>query len=141
MSHLHGDSEPLKIGTLEMGHSLVRLLIRSRRSCICLLRTARFARTLRWPLRSSAHSLPSSWETDSCLLNERVNFKQFQPIVPCHHKLVHKLEFCIRLSLHDARVLVVQLCVRVCVIHFQSISAVKKRVFEDAKQKHYGHMV
>ena len=51
-----------------------------------------------------------------------------------------QLEFCITLSLHDTRALVVQLCVRVCVIHFRSISVVKKRVFEDAKQKHYGHM-
>ena len=46
------DSGDLKIRTLVMGHSLIRSLVRPRRSLVRLLRTARFARTLR-----CAHSL------------------------------------------------------------------------------------
>ena len=48
-----------------LGHSLVRSLVRSHRSLIRWLRTARFARALRCAhsfARSLTHSLPSSWE-------------------------------------------------------------------------------
>ena len=51
------DSDKPVIGTLELGHSLVRSLVRSHRSLIRLLRTARFTRALR-----CAHSFPSSWD-------------------------------------------------------------------------------
>ena len=53
-------SEPRKIGTLVLGHSLVRSLIRPHRSLICLLRTARFAHALHCAhsfVRSLARSL------------------------------------------------------------------------------------
>ena len=58
ISMLHSDPECLEIATLVMGHSLVRSLVRSHRSLVRLLRTARFARALR-----CAHSLPSSWDS------------------------------------------------------------------------------
>ena len=48
------------------GHSLNRLLVRSHRSLIRLLRTARFARALRCAhsfARLLTHSLPSLWES------------------------------------------------------------------------------
>ena len=48
----HSDSGDLGIGTLVLGHSLIRSLIHSHRSLIRLLRTARFVRALR-----CAHSL------------------------------------------------------------------------------------
>jgi len=63
---LHSDPECLEIATLVMGHSLVRSLVRSHRSLVRLLRTARFARALRCAhsfARSLAHSLPSSWDS------------------------------------------------------------------------------
>ena len=52
---IHSDSEIPVIGTLKMGHSLIRSLICSHRSLVRLLRTARFAHALRslthsWPL-------------------------------------------------------------------------------------------
>ena len=53
-----------------LGHSLLRSLIRSHRSLIRLLRTARFARALRCThsfARSLTRSLRSSWESDLCL--------------------------------------------------------------------------
>ena len=53
-----------------LGHSLLRSLVRSHRSLIRLLRTARFARALRCAhsfARSLTHSLRSSWERDLCL--------------------------------------------------------------------------
>ena len=52
-----------------LGHSL-RSLVRSHRSLIRLLRTARFARALRCAhsfARSLTRSLRSSWESDLCL--------------------------------------------------------------------------
>ena len=52
-----------------LGHSLVRSLVRSHRSLIRLLRTARFARALRCAhslARSLTHSLPSSSERGLC---------------------------------------------------------------------------
>ena len=55
-----------------MGHSLVRSLICSHRSHICLLRTASFTR-----------SFVRSWERGVCLWKEFINFIQFQPIVKC----------------------------------------------------------
>jgi len=63
---LHSDPECLEIATLVMGHSLVRSLVRSHRSLVRLLRTARFARALRCAhsfARSLTHSLPSSWDS------------------------------------------------------------------------------
>merc|ERR1711951_261612 len=63
-----------------LGHSLLRSLVRSHRSLIRLLRTARFARALRCAhlfARSLTHSLQSSWERDLCLRIKCVNFIQF----------------------------------------------------------------
>ena len=68
-----------------LGHSLLRSLLHSHRSPICLLRTARFARALRFAhsfARSLTHSLRSSWERGFCLWNKRVDFIQFQPTEP-----------------------------------------------------------
>ena len=42
----HSDSRDHEIGTLVMGHSPIRSLVRSHRSLVRLLRTARFARAL-----------------------------------------------------------------------------------------------
>ena len=53
----HSDSESLEIGTLVLGHSLVRSLVHSHRSLILLLPTARFTRAL---IRSLARSLTRS---------------------------------------------------------------------------------
>ena len=53
-----------------LGHSLLRSLVRSHRSLIRLLRTARFARALRCAhsfARSLTRSLRSSWERGFCL--------------------------------------------------------------------------
>ena len=68
MGRMHCDSEPLKIGTLVMSHSLIRSLVRLHRSLTRLLRTARFillpslARCcIHSFARSLTHSLPSSW--------------------------------------------------------------------------------
>ena len=66
------------------GHSLLRSLVRSHRSLIRLLRTARFARALRCAhsfARSLTRSLRSSWERGFCLQNERLDFISFEPIV------------------------------------------------------------
>ena len=52
---LHSDSETLEIGTLVLGYSLVRSLVRSHRSLIRLLRIARAS--LRSFVRSLTHSL------------------------------------------------------------------------------------
>ena len=51
----YGPKQP-RIQTEVLGHSLVRSLIRSHRSLVCLLRTARFARAHRYT-HSLAHSL------------------------------------------------------------------------------------
>ena len=62
----HSDSKLLEIGMLVMGHSLIRSLVRSHRSLVRLLRTARFARALRCAhsfARSLTHSLLSSWDS------------------------------------------------------------------------------
>ena len=67
-----------------LGHSLLRSLVRSHRSLIRLLRTARFARALRCAhslARSLTHSLRSSWGSGFCLQNERVDFISFEPTV------------------------------------------------------------
>ena len=69
-----------------LGHSLLRSLVRPHRSLIRLLRTARFAHALRCAhsfARSLTHSFPGSWESCSCLWNERVDFIQFQSTVNC----------------------------------------------------------
>ena len=72
-----------------LGHSLLRSLVRSHRSLIRLLRTARFARALCCAhslARSLTRSLRSSWERGLCLRIERVDFIQFRPTVrfpPC----------------------------------------------------------
>ena len=65
-----------------LGHSLLRLLVRSHCSLILFLSTARFARELRCAhsfARSLTHSLRSSWERALCLWNERVDFISFLP--------------------------------------------------------------
>ena len=69
-----------------LGHSLLRSLVRSHRSLIRLLRTARCARALRCThsfARSLTRSLRSSWERDLCQSIECVDIMQFQPIVTC----------------------------------------------------------
>ena len=66
MPPTHSDPKLIEIASLVMGHSLVRSLVRSHRSPVRLLRTARFARALRCAhsfARSLTHSLPSSWES------------------------------------------------------------------------------
>ena len=52
----HCGPEPPRILTEVLGHSLVRSIVCSHRSLICLLRTTRFARALR-----CAHSWVSEW--------------------------------------------------------------------------------
>ena len=64
---MHYGLEQQKIQTAVLGHSLIRSLVRSHRSLICLLRTACFARALRCA-HSFARSLtlltPSLWESE-----------------------------------------------------------------------------
>ena len=77
MGRMHCDSEPLKIGTLVMSHSLIRSPVRSHRSLTRLLGTACFARApLRSFARSLIHLLPNSWDNGisffsnfQCVLN------------------------------------------------------------------------
>ena len=74
MGRMHCDSEPLKIGTLVMSHSLIRSLVRLHRSLTRLLHTARFillASLARCYVRSLARSLsfPSSWDNGIFLSN------------------------------------------------------------------------
>ena len=67
----------------ELGHSLLRSLIRSHRSLIRLLRTARFARAFHYA-HLLAHSLtPELMGKWLCLWNERVDFIRFQPTIQC----------------------------------------------------------
>ena len=65
-----------------LGHLLLRSLVRSHRSLIRLLLTARFARAHSFA-RSLTHSLQSSWDCGFCLQNERVGFISFEPTVQC----------------------------------------------------------
>jgi len=89
---LNGESLPRRtVGPMTMkstrrvlGHSLLRSLVRSHRSLIRLLRTARFARALRCAhsfARSLTHSLQSSWESGFCLRTGCVDFISFEPTV------------------------------------------------------------
>ena len=69
-----------KLTHIVLGH----LLVRSHRKLICSLCTAHFARALRFAhlfARSLTHSLPSWWESGSCLWDERFDFMLFQPTV------------------------------------------------------------
>ena len=66
----HGGSKEYKINARVLVHSLLLSLVRSDRSLIRLLRTARFARALRCThsfARSLTRSLRSSWESGLCL--------------------------------------------------------------------------
>ena len=66
----HSDSGDLEIGTLIMGHSLIRSLVRSHRSLVRFLRTARFARAL-----CCAHSFAPE------LLGQKNIFVQFLSVL------------------------------------------------------------
>ena len=63
-----------------LGHLILHSLVRSHRSLIRFLRTARFARALR-RTHSFARSLRSSLESGFCLWIERVDFTSFLQIV------------------------------------------------------------
>ena len=62
----HSDLEPLKIGTLELDHSLLRSLAHSLAPLTHSLCTARFACALHYAhlfVSLFAHSLGSSWDS------------------------------------------------------------------------------
>ena len=88
-----------------LGHLLLRSLVRTHRSLIRLLRTARFARALRCAhslARSLTRSLRSSWECDLCLWNECVDFIQVETTV---HSLLRSIFAGITYSFACSRVL------------------------------------
>ena len=73
---MYSDSEPLEIGTLVLGHSIVCLPVCSHHSLIRFTRALRCAHSF---ARSLTHSLRSSWERDLCLWIECVDFS-FNPL-------------------------------------------------------------
>ena len=64
----HSDLGDHEIGTIVMGHSFIRSRVRSHRSLVCLLRTARFACAL-CCAHSFARSLLSSWDSEISLFD------------------------------------------------------------------------
>ena len=111
MGRMHCDSEPLKFGTLVMGHSLIRSLVRLHRSLTRLLRTARFillpslARCCVHSFaRSLTHSLPSSWDNGIFLSNFQCVLNHSGMTMKSTHKVLgHSL---VRSLVHSHRTLI-----------------------------------